>query len=604
MKQFLYFFLYLIVAQSILAQAPQKMSYQAIIRNTTNQLVVNQVVGMRISIIQGSQNGTAVYSETHSQTTNANGLLSLEVGTGTVQTGTFSTINWVNGPYFIKTETDPLGGTNYTITGSSQLLSVPYAFYAENSGSSTPGPRGPQGNPGIIANGTATGNTTYWDGSKWVLNSSNIFNNGSNIGIGTATPHPSAKLDVTSTTQGFLPPRMTTAQRNAIINPAEGLIIYNITTSCLNIRSSNVWNTFCGSIDGSISSLGCNSATLFGTFKKNQTVNNCYIILPYKGGNGGSYQAFTVNSSGVNGLKATIVPGYFGVGDGTLTLNISGTPNSSGIASFNINIGGQSCLLSTINVLPLDFECGVSTVTFNYKGSTVTYGTIFNDTTKRCWLDRNLGAQQVPTSTVHQVGFGDLFQWGRGDDGHQSRNSALSFDISSSDTPGHNKFIIDTTNYALLKYDSLFLKSIPNPPTLPYYNWRFPLNPNAWQGVNGINNPCPTGFRVPTKSEFLQEINSWEIENMNGGFDSKISKLKFTLNGYRAPGDVKEVPGGTIRYTSTIGHYWTSTVTPTPGINNDFVNIYRSEYVSIDGSGVASSSSLRSSGRAIRCIKD
>lgn len=582
MKQFLYFFLYLIVAQSILAQAPQKMSYQAIIRNTTNQLVVNQVVGMRISIIQGSQNGTAVYSETHSQTTNENGLLSLEVGTGTVQTGTFSTINWVNGPYFIKTETDPLGGTNYTITGSSQLLSVPYAFYAENSGSSTPGPRGPQGNPGIIANGTATGNTTYWDGSKWVLNSSNIFNNGSNIGIGTATPHPSAKLDVTSTTQGFLPPRMTTAQRNAIINPAEGLIIYNITTSCLNIRSSNVWNTFCGSIDGSISSLGCNSATLFGTFKKNQTVNNCYIILPYKGGNGGSYQGFTVNSSGVNGLKATIVPGYFGVGDGTLTLNISGTPNSSGIASFNISIGGQSCLLSTINVLPLDFECGVSTVTFNYKGSTVTYGTIFNDTTKRCWLDRNLGAQQVPTSTVHQVGFGDLFQWGRGDDGHQSRNSALSFDISSSDTPGHNKFIIDTSGQ--------------------HFNWRIPLNPNAWQGVNGINNPCPTGFRVPTKSEFLQEINSWEIENMNGGFDSKISKLKFTLNGYRAPGNITGLSAGEIYYTPTIGHYWTSTVSPTSEINKDF--IYRSEYVSIDGSGVTSSSSLRSSGRAIRCIKD
>ena len=582
MKQFLYFFLYLIVAQSILAQAPQKMSYQAIIRNTTNQLVVNQVVGMRISIIQGSQNGTAVYSETHSQTTNANGLLSLEVGTGTVQTGTFSTINWVNGPYFIKTETDPLGGTNYTITGSSQLLSVPYAFYAENSGSSTPGPRGPQGNPGIIANGTATGNTTYWDGSKWVLNSSNIFNNGSNIGIGTATPHPSAKLDVTSTTQGFLPPRMTTAQRNAIINPAEGLIIYNITTSCLNIRSSNVWNTFCGSIDGSISSLGCNTATLFGTFKKNQTVNNCYIILPYKGGNGGSYQGFTVNSSGVNGLKATIVPGYFGVGDGTLTLNISGTSNSSGIASFNISIGGQSCLLSTINVLPLDFECGVSTVTFNYKGSTVTYGTIFNDTTKRCWLDRNLGAQQVPTSTVHQVGFGDLFQWGRGDDGHQSRNSALSFDISSSDTPGHNKFIIDTTGQ--------------------HFNWRIPLNPNAWQGVNGINNPCPTGFRVPTKTEFLQEINSWEIENMNGGFNSKISKLKFTLNGYRAPGNITGLSAGEIYYTPTIGHYWTSTVSPTSEINKDF--IYRSEYVSIDGSGVATSSSLRSSGRAIRCIKD
>jgi hypothetical protein len=116
----------------IYAQVPQKMSYQAVIRNNSNVLVVNSPVGMQISILQTSVSGTVVYSETHAVVTNANGLVSLEIGNGTPVLGSFSAINWANGPYFVKTETDPLGGTNYTITGTSQLLSVPYAQLAEN----------------------------------------------------------------------------------------------------------------------------------------------------------------------------------------------------------------------------------------------------------------------------------------------------------------------------------------------------------------------------------------------------------------------------------------------------------------------------------------
>jgi hypothetical protein len=119
---------------SVFAQAPNKMSYQAVIRNNSNALVANQAVGMRISILQGSPSGTAAYVETHTPTTNANGLASIEIGGGTVVSGNFSTINWANGSYFVKTETDPSGGNSYSINGTSQLLSVPYALYSENSG--------------------------------------------------------------------------------------------------------------------------------------------------------------------------------------------------------------------------------------------------------------------------------------------------------------------------------------------------------------------------------------------------------------------------------------------------------------------------------------
>ena len=124
----------LFLTQQATAQAPQKMSYQSVIRNSSNVLLANTAVGIRISVLQGSASGTAVYVETQTAITNGNGLLSIQIGTGIATTGTFAAINWATGPYFIKTETDPAGGTSYTITGTQQMLSVPYALYAETSG--------------------------------------------------------------------------------------------------------------------------------------------------------------------------------------------------------------------------------------------------------------------------------------------------------------------------------------------------------------------------------------------------------------------------------------------------------------------------------------
>jgi hypothetical protein len=125
MKKILTTIAAVVVTACIFAQTPQKMSYQAVIRDAGSNLVKSLPVGMRISILQGSVSGTVVYTETQIPTTNVNGLVSIEIGGGTG----FNAIDWSLGPYFLKTETDPAGGTNYTITGTSQLLSVPYAIY-------------------------------------------------------------------------------------------------------------------------------------------------------------------------------------------------------------------------------------------------------------------------------------------------------------------------------------------------------------------------------------------------------------------------------------------------------------------------------------------
>jgi hypothetical protein len=149
--------LLLILMQSVMtiAQAPQKMSYQAVIRNSGGALVVNQAVGMKISVLQGSTSGTAVFAETHTPTTNANGLISLEIGTGAPVNGTFAGVNWANGPYYIQSQIDVTGGTNYTLTGAYQLLSVPFALFSEKSGNGVP-------------NGNATGDLLSWNGTQWV----------------------------------------------------------------------------------------------------------------------------------------------------------------------------------------------------------------------------------------------------------------------------------------------------------------------------------------------------------------------------------------------------------------------------------------------------
>ena len=156
----------LFITASVFAQSPEKMSYQAVIRNSSNALIINQPVGMRISILQGSASGSPVYVEIYNPNpvTNINGLVSVEIGSGIAAIGNFASIDWSNGPFFIQTETDPLGLTNYTITGTSQLLSVPYALHAKTAETVTGGITETDPVFGAsVASGITGTDTTYWN---------------------------------------------------------------------------------------------------------------------------------------------------------------------------------------------------------------------------------------------------------------------------------------------------------------------------------------------------------------------------------------------------------------------------------------------------------
>ncbi len=129
-KIYLLLSLLIICVSSLFAQAPEKFTYQAVVRNASNQLVINAQVGVRVNILQGSASGDAVYSESHVTSSNANGLITANIGGGSVLHGSFTGIDWSDGPYFLKTDIDPNGGNEYSITSVQQLLSVPYALYA------------------------------------------------------------------------------------------------------------------------------------------------------------------------------------------------------------------------------------------------------------------------------------------------------------------------------------------------------------------------------------------------------------------------------------------------------------------------------------------
>lgn len=136
MKKIIIFFSFILLAVTLMAQSPDLMSYQAVIRGADNNLLTEQSVGIRISILQGSENGTPVYQESQESITNVNGLLGLKIGEGSLLHGEFTGIDWTQGPYYLQTEIDTEGGTNYTLTITNQLLSVPYAKYADRAGES------------------------------------------------------------------------------------------------------------------------------------------------------------------------------------------------------------------------------------------------------------------------------------------------------------------------------------------------------------------------------------------------------------------------------------------------------------------------------------
>ncbi len=189
---------------------------------------------------------------------------------------------------------------------------------------------------------------------------------------------------------------------------------------------------------------------------------------------------------------------------------------------------------------------------------------VTNPKTGRTWMDRNLGATRAATSSKDAASYGDLYQWGRGNDGHQLRNSKTLNTLSSIDQPAHGSFITVDSGFN---------------------DWHDPQNDNLWQGANGVNNPCPNGYRLPTDSEWDAERLTWTGgNNAKGAF---ASPLKLPMAGFRYYSD------GSLTNVGSVGEYWSGTVSSAG--SSDFI-FGRSE--------ASVWADHRASGFSVRCIKN
>ncbi len=297
----------------------------------------------------------------------------------------------------------------------------------------------------VIANGTSDANRS---------NAVTVMKNG-NTGIGTSSPDPNAILELSATDKGFLPPRMTLAQRDAISGPAEGLII-----SCTDCQVPGL----------------------------HQYLNGTWIALAQT-----------------------------------------------------------------------SFDTGV-------------YGTVVNPATGKVWLDRNLGASQVATSSADPASYGDLYQWGRAADGHQKRNSPVTNTIATTWFSGGND------------WDGSFIAHNNSP-----YNWLDGNVRHLWTGADAENNPCPSGFRLPTNAEWTQERLTWSSDDAAGAF---ASPLKLPVAGYRIDNT------GGLSQAGSWGHYYSGTsAVCSYGGEYARVLIFTSETTNIVHR-------FRATGCSVRCIKN
>ncbi|CAA7196686.1 FISUMP domain-containing protein [Chryseobacterium potabilaquae] len=464
------------------------------------------------------------------------------------------------------------------------------------------------------------------------MDGNNLGFTGGRMGVGTSTPDPSAILDLTSTTDGFLPPRMTKVQMNAIFHPAHGLVIYCTdcfgNKGCIMVNDSTnplvpEWGSLCSSNtpNGDVLALDCSSATTSGTLFAGSMVSGVNTTIPYSGGNGGAYNAGSFISTGVTGLSATIAGGILNSGNGNLIFNISGTPSAAGTANFAITIGGKSCTFS-VPVNPFlgsitALNCGSASFT----PPTITQGETYSGTMSIPYTGGNgeaYGQQQfsfngltftLPAGALVN-GNGNLVYTVTGTAttagtmslpiSFAGQSCNVSKTISPSGSGGGITMCMGNSTKVWASHNLGADTSLdPNPSVVTqglhgnYYQWgridsvadtytpagnisgwnTTPASNGAWNSgtesvpVKTAIDPCPSGFRVPTRTEWTALINN-STSNTIGTFSTSPTnfgaarQFNCPSNGNKltlpASGSRHDITGA-LANRGNEGDYWSST---------------------------------------------
>ena len=383
------------------------------------------------------------------------------------------------------------------------------------------------------------------------------------VGINTdgTTPNSSAILDLKSNDKGFLPPRMSQAYIESIQNPADGLMVYNTDDNSLYIYvlEDNKWKEIqFGS--GEIS-LQATYTIGSGNTCTNTTVNGNYYSGTELDATNTIIIDANVSEQGTYSITTSIINGYSFSGSGVfsstgtvqVTLTGNGTPITDQTDNFTATASNNSGICS-----------------FDIVVATPLVPVVTNPITNRIWMDRNLGASQVATSSTDANAYGDLYQWGRYTEGHETRTSYTTTTTAYTSSPG-----------AGYTWSGKFIKVNGG-----MHNWLSSPDETLWQGVSGTNNPCPSGFRLPTENEWNAELQSWTTNNSSGAFGSV---LKLTNAGYR------EYSAAGLVGVGTHGKYWSSSA-DAYFETSTVISFYNIEALIMD--------SRRGTGHSIRCIKN
>lgn len=371
------------------------------------------------------------------------------------------------------------------------------------------------------------------------------------IGIGTNSPQASSALDITSTNKALLLPRV--ANTAAITAPVDGMMIYDLSSQCVKGYQNGAW-TACGFLSTSsngtaeVASYTCNTASA-GTMNTGIAVTGVTQTITANVTAIGSYSIVAIANEII--FYASGV--FANTGSQDVVLTATGAPAEGGMHTFTLNTT-PNCSFDRETLQNRVYCSGGPTAVVDVVGSA-----------GKTWMDRNLGATQVATSATDANSYGDLYQWGRFPDGHQCRNSAETITTATSAIAGHDKFILASSN----------------PST--DYNWTdFAGENDLWQGLSGFNNPCPSGYRLPTSVELYAEGNAWS----GGTITTAIafsSVLKFPSAGYR---------NSSITGVGTTAEIITSTINAT-NVNDLFIT----------STGHFKSTTYRFTGSSVRCVK-
>ena len=574
-----------------IAQAPQKINFQSILRNSSGEVIGNSSVSLKISILSGSINGSSVYSETHAKTTDASGLISLQIGNGTVVSGIFANIDWGGISHFIKLEADFSGGSNYVVLGTQELMSVPYALYASKTDTSA---------LNLTSRLATKLNATDTVSLSNRINAYNANSGSFDTSLLNLTSRFSTKLNITDTASlsNRIDLKLTKTDTASLSNRIDLKLTKTDTSSLSNRIDLKLTKTDTASLSNRIDTKLNRSDFPTGT--------NTGNILYW---NGTTWVNLAPGQPGqVISMSFTGIPSWSGAAYATLT-----TSSVSSIASTSVSGGGNisSDGGATISARGLVYSTSTNptlsnTVFMIGSGTGIFSGTLTGLTPNTTYYVRAYATNSVGTAYGNEVSFTTLPPPVTDIDGNTYNTVLIGDQVWMSENLKTSRYrnggsipnVLGYTDWVALTTGawSYYEHDVANNAILgKLYNWYTTLGDTL----------CPTGWHLPTDAEWTTLTDRLGGESVAGGKMKSIGTAYWDNPNIDATnssgfsglgGGYRNESHGDFDVIGVVGYFWSANeYSSSNGLGRVLVN-YLGEVFSFN--------SIKSFGASVRCLRD